>query len=88
MGSCQSALPNNLTSLGVVFEMNQSKVWRFNPCFYAMVAEVGWYNFSQQDLVGTLGFTDGRADNGAPFIVDWAIRNGSCPEKGKDTPND
>jgi hypothetical protein len=88
MGCCESALPNNLTSLEVVFEMNQSKVWHFNPCFYAMVAEVGWYNFSQKDLVGTLGFIDGRADNGAPAIVDWAIRNGSCPEKGKDTPND
>ena len=60
MGCCEAALPNNLTSLEVVFEMKQSKVWRFNPCFYAMVAEVGWYNFSRQDLVGALGFIDGR----------------------------
>ncbi|XP_047072062.1 wall-associated receptor kinase 5-like [Lolium rigidum] len=87
MGCCESALPSNLTSLEVVFEMKQSKVWHFNPCFYAIVAELGWYNFSQKDLVGTLGFIDGRADNGVPAIVDWAIRNGSCPEKGKDTPN-
>jgi hypothetical protein len=87
MGCCEAALPNNLTSLEIVFEMNQSKVWHFNPCFYAMVAEVGWYNFSQKDLVGTLGFIDGRANKGAPVIVDWAIRNSSCPEKGKDTPN-
>ncbi|KAK1642516.1 hypothetical protein QYE76_060321 [Lolium multiflorum] len=88
MGCCETAIPANLTSFGVMFEMNQSKVWRFNPCFYGMVAEVGWYNFSQQDLVGRLGFINDRAKKGAPVIADWAIRNGSCPEKGKDKPND
>ncbi|KAM0835435.1 hypothetical protein ACQ4PT_062927 [Festuca glaucescens] len=88
MGSCETAIPANLTSFGVLFQMNQSKVWRFNPCFYGMVAEVGWYNFSQQDLVGRLGFINDRAKKGAPVIADWAIRNGSCPEKGKDKPND
>ncbi|VAH97219.1 unnamed protein product [Triticum turgidum subsp. durum] len=61
MGCCEAAIPANLTSFGVKFEMNQSKVWGFNPCFYAMVAEVGWYNFRQQDLVGRLGFVDDRA---------------------------
>jgi hypothetical protein len=88
MGCCEAAIPANLTSFGVMFQMNQSKVWGFNPCFYAMVAEVGWYNFRQQDLVGTLGFVDDRAKRGAPVVVDWAIRNGSCPLKGEDTPND
>jgi hypothetical protein len=88
MGCCDTAIPDNLISLEIGFEMNQSKVWHFNPCFYAMVAEVGWYNFSKQDLVGRLGFTDGRANRGARTVADWAIRKGSCPEKGKDKPND
>ncbi|KQK12226.1 hypothetical protein BRADI_1g02290v3 [Brachypodium distachyon] len=88
MGCCEAAIPANLTSYGVMFEMNQSKVWGFNPCFYAMVAEVGWYNFRQQDLFGILGFINDRAQRGAPIVADWAIRNGSCPEKGKDRPND
>ncbi|XBH74458.1 hypothetical protein VPH35_101402 [Triticum aestivum] len=88
MGCCEAAIPANLTSFGVKFEMNQSKVWGFNPCFYAMVAEVGWYNFRQQDLVGRLGFVDDRAQTGAPVVADWAIRNASCPEEGKDKPND
>ncbi|VAI39850.1 unnamed protein product [Triticum turgidum subsp. durum] len=88
MGCCEAAIPANLTSFGVKFEMNQSKVWGFNPCFYAMVAEVGWYNFRQQDLVGRLGFVDDRAQRGAPVVADWAIRNASCPEEGKDMPND
>ena len=88
MGCCEAAIPANLTSFRVKFEMNQSKVWDFNPCFYAMVSEAGWYNFRQQDLVGHLGFIEDRARRGAPVIADWAIRNGSCPDKVKDTPSD
>uniref|UniRef100_A0A8R7Q8R4 Wall-associated receptor kinase galacturonan-binding domain-containing protein n=1 Tax=Triticum urartu TaxID=4572 RepID=A0A8R7Q8R4_TRIUA len=88
MGCCEAAIPNNLTSLEVVFEMDQSKVWHFNPCFYAMVAEVGWYNFSRQDLVSRLGFIDQRAKKGTRIVADWAIRNGSCPETGKNKPKD
>lgn len=88
MGCCESAIPANLTTFEVIFATNQSQVWGFNPCFYAMIAEVGWYNFRQRDLVGNLGFIKDRAQEGAPIIADWAIRNGSCPEEGKDTPND
>ncbi|VAH97229.1 unnamed protein product [Triticum turgidum subsp. durum] len=51
MGCCEAAIPANLTTFEVKFEMNQSK-------------------------------------GGAPIIADWAIRNGSCLEEGKDTPND
>jgi hypothetical protein len=83
MGCCEVSIPANLTDCYVGFGMNQSRVWDFNPCFYAMVVEVGWYSFRQQDLVGT------RAKRGtAPVIADWAIRNGSCPEKGKKPPSD
>ncbi|KAK3140241.1 hypothetical protein QOZ80_5AG0398020 [Eleusine coracana subsp. coracana] len=40
MGCCEAAIPPNLTAVDAVFEMNQSRVWNFNPCFYAMVAEM------------------------------------------------
>uniref|UniRef100_A0A0E0JCG3 Protein kinase domain-containing protein n=1 Tax=Oryza nivara TaxID=4536 RepID=A0A0E0JCG3_ORYNI len=88
MGCCEAAIPTDLTAWGAMFEMNQSKVWSFNPCFYAMVSEVGWYSFQQKDLVGHLGFIDDRAQRGAPVVADWAIRNGSCPEEGKGIPGD
>ncbi|XBH74456.1 hypothetical protein VPH35_101400 [Triticum aestivum] len=88
MGCCESAIPANLTTFEIIFATNQSQVWGFNPCFYAMIAEVGWYNFRQQDLVGNLGFIKDRAGRGAPSIADWAIRNGLCPEEGKNAPND
>lgn len=87
MGCCEAAIPANLTAFGVTFEMNQSKVWGFNPCFYAIVAEAGWYSFRQQDLVGHLGFIEARANRGAPIVADWAIRNSSCPEEGEEPPS-
>uniref|UniRef100_A0A0D3HWR1 Protein kinase domain-containing protein n=1 Tax=Oryza barthii TaxID=65489 RepID=A0A0D3HWR1_9ORYZ len=88
LGCCEDAIPTDLTTFGVMFEMNQIKVWSFNPCFYAMVSDVGWYSFQQKDLVGHLGFIDDKAQRGAPVVADWAIRNGSCPEEGKDIPGD
>jgi hypothetical protein len=87
MGCCEATIPANLNSFEVAFGMNQSKVWSFNPCFYAMIAETGWYSFRQQDLIGHLGFIDARAKRGAPVIADWAIRNSSCPEEGKEPPS-
>ncbi|PNT62316.1 hypothetical protein BRADI_4g01647v3 [Brachypodium distachyon] len=79
-GCCEASIPINLTDLRVVFPNKNSSVWEFNPCFYAMIAEVGWYSFQRRDLVGQLGFVSNRAKNGVPLIVNWAVRNGSCPE--------
>ena len=81
-GCCEVSIPTNLTAIGMAFSTNSSSVWAFNPCFYAMVAEVGWYSFRRRDLVGKLGFINERAKNGAPIIVNWAVRNGSCLEPG------
>jgi hypothetical protein len=33
-----------------------------------MLAEVGWYSFRQQDLVGRLGFINERAKRGVPLV--------------------
>jgi hypothetical protein len=48
-----------------------------------MVAEVGWYSFRQQDLVGHLGFINNRAKRCAPVVSDWTIRKSSCPKDGE-----
>ncbi|CAM0948809.1 unnamed protein product [Alopecurus aequalis] len=79
-GCCEASIPTNLATFNVSFPMNSSNVWEFNPCFYAMVSEVGWYSFRRRDLVGQLGFVNERAKDGAPFIGNWAVRNGSCLE--------
>jgi hypothetical protein len=83
-GCCEASIPTNLTTFNVSFPMNSSSVWGFNPCFYAMVSEVGWYSFRRRDLVGQLGFVNERAKDGAPIIVNWAVRNGSCLEPRND----
>ncbi|KAM3271746.1 hypothetical protein ACQJBY_042132 [Aegilops geniculata] len=80
-GCCEASIPTNLTAFSVAFPINSSSVWGFNPCFYAMVAEVGWYRFQRRDLAGELGFINNRAKDGAPVIVNWAVRNGSCLEQ-------
>lgn len=67
MGCCEVAIPANLTAVGAIFEMNQSRVWNFNPCFYAMAAEVGWYSFRQQDLRDHLGLINRTAPGGSPL---------------------
>uniref|UniRef100_A0ACD5ZT91 Uncharacterized protein n=1 Tax=Avena sativa TaxID=4498 RepID=A0ACD5ZT91_AVESA len=64
-GCCEASIPTNLTAFNVSFPINSSSVWGFNPCFYAMVAEVGWYSFRRLDLVGQLGFVNERAKDGA-----------------------
>lgn len=86
MSCCEVSIPANLTGIHVIFGMNQSKVWDFNPCFYVMAVEVGSYSFRQQDLIGHLGFIKTRAERGASVVADWAIRNSNCPEEGKEPP--
>ncbi|CAN6352392.1 unnamed protein product [Urochloa humidicola] len=88
MGCCETTISSNLTNFAGVFVINQSSVWNFNPCFYSMLVEVGWYSFRKQDLVGHLGFVNGRAKRGVPVIIDWAIRNSSCPKDGEKAPKD
>jgi len=87
MGCCETTIPPNLTNF-VTQLLNQSSVWTFNPCFYAMLVEEGWYSFRRQDLQGHLGFMKERANRGVPVVSDWAIRNGSCPKDGAKAPKD
>ncbi|XP_062204598.1 wall-associated receptor kinase 4-like [Phragmites australis] len=87
MGCCETTISPNLTDFSaLLFDLNN--VWNFNPCFYAMLVEVGWYSFRRQDLVGRLGFIHERANRGVPVVGDWAIRKGSCPKDGERLPRD
>ncbi|KAL6847117.1 hypothetical protein ACP4OV_022970 [Aristida adscensionis] len=85
MGCCETTISPNLTDFTAIL-FNESSVWNFNPCFYAMLVEVGWYSFRRQDLAGHLDFINERATRGVPVVSDWAIRNGTCPKSGAETP--
>ncbi|KAJ1266409.1 hypothetical protein BS78_08G148900 [Paspalum vaginatum] len=86
-GCCETNISSNLTQFEADL-FNTSSVWKFNPCFYAMLVEEGWYSFSRQDLVEHLGFINRRAARGVPVVNDWAVRNSSCPDHGAKSPKD
>ncbi|WVZ91286.1 hypothetical protein U9M48_037477, partial [Paspalum notatum var. saurae] len=86
-GCCETNISPNLTDFRQIY-LNTSSVWTFNPCFYVMLVEEGWYSFSRQDLVEHLGFINRRATRGVPVVNDWAIRNSSCPDHGAESPKD
>lgn len=67
IGCCETTISPNLTDFAALLINNQSSVWSFNPCFYSMLVEVGWYSFRRQDLVGHLGFIKERAKRGVPL---------------------
>uniref|UniRef100_A0A0E0NYS7 Protein kinase domain-containing protein n=1 Tax=Oryza rufipogon TaxID=4529 RepID=A0A0E0NYS7_ORYRU len=80
-GCCQVPITADLASVGARFPSNWvSSSWRFNPCFYAMIAEVGWYSFRRSHLVGVLGIVnDSNIMRRVPVVLDWAVRDGWCP---------
>lgn len=77
-GCCQVPISADLGYLGTTFMSNwTSTAWSFNPCFYAMIAEAGWYSFRRRHLVGRLGFV--KETMVVPVVLDWAVRDGWCP---------
>lgn len=79
IGCCETAIPRGVMK----FEMdvssynNHKRVWEFNPCSYAFVAEEGTYNFSTQDLPN---FNGGQL---MPMVLNWAIGDQNCNEAKK-----
>ncbi|RCV09845.1 hypothetical protein SETIT_2G062400v2 [Setaria italica] len=87
-GCCQASLPEGLPLTGVSVYMGipmNNTMWMTNPCTFAMVVEHSWYNFSTTDLYGN---TTDKFPRGVPYVIDFAIRNAICPEKGQQTPLD
>nr|AAU90261.1 wall-associated kinase, putative [Oryza sativa Japonica Group]ABF97842.1 Protein kinase domain containing protein, expressed [Oryza sativa Japonica Group] len=82
-GCCQVPISPDIPYLGAAFRTGNwtNTAWRFNPCFYAMVAEDGWYSFRRRDLVGVLAYYNETVDagRGVPVVIDWAVRDGWCP---------
>uniref|UniRef100_A0A0E0KGQ7 Protein kinase domain-containing protein n=1 Tax=Oryza punctata TaxID=4537 RepID=A0A0E0KGQ7_ORYPU len=86
-GCCQVPISPDIPYLGAAFRTSNwtNTAWRFNPCFYAMVAEDGWYSFRRRDLVGVLAYYNETVDaGGIPVVLDWAVRDGWCPETAEE----
>ncbi|CAM0901494.1 unnamed protein product [Alopecurus aequalis] len=80
-GCCEASMTPNLMEFSVVWEENANAV-PGNPCQYAFVATKGWYNFSREDLTGNMTFAN-KYDGVVPVVLDWAVRDGTCPQKPK-----
>ncbi|KAJ1273940.1 hypothetical protein BS78_05G024300 [Paspalum vaginatum] len=72
------------TYFGVNFRLIEANLLNY-PCSYGMLVESSWYNFSTEDMVGYDVLTN-KHPRGVPFVIDFAIRNGSCPVAGGPPP--
>ncbi|KAL6639696.1 hypothetical protein ACP70R_022518 [Stipagrostis hirtigluma subsp. patula] len=59
---------------------------KITPCTYAMVVDKSWYSFSTQDLYG-YNVSDNKFTGGVPLVLDFAIKNESCPAGGLPVPS-
>lgn len=50
IGCCQTSIPRGMNYYDVACDgdFNNSRVWYFNPCSFAVLAEVDWFKFSLQ----------------------------------------
>nr|CAB3479823.1 unnamed protein product [Digitaria exilis] len=81
LGCCQAGLPPGLGVIAVGPKRERNTMWFEFPCTYTMAVERSWYNFSLQDL-----YDVGKFPRKVPIVLDWAIRNGSCPPEGNYAP--
>ncbi|KAM0916532.1 hypothetical protein ACQ4PT_010091 [Festuca glaucescens] len=74
--------PGQVTSdFAVTLDLKQMSDLR-TDCSYGMVVERSWYNFSSEDMLGYLVLSH-KYPRGVPVILDFAIRNRSCPAEGQ-----
>ncbi|KAI3898414.1 hypothetical protein MKW92_027911 [Papaver armeniacum] len=81
-GCCETDMPKELKKVFKVkvesFD-NQTKVWSFNPCSYAFLAQQGNYTFSPTDLL-SLDNPSNKIKNIVPVVLDWAIGDKTCAQ--------
>ncbi|KAJ1274143.1 hypothetical protein BS78_05G039800 [Paspalum vaginatum] len=93
LGCCQSIVTPTttfFTFFEVDFNWGEEVIMpddpRF-PCSYGMVVESSYYNFSTEDMYGD-DVLPKKFPRGVPFVIDFAIGNGSCPVAGGPPPPD
>ncbi|KAI3908727.1 hypothetical protein MKW98_029277, partial [Papaver atlanticum] len=83
-GCCQLEFPKGINYFAAsIFSLyNHTKVWSFDPCSYAFIAEKEQYSFRASDLLPTTNFIGEKRI--LPLVLDWVIGNKTC-EEAKDT---
>ncbi|KAG1353934.1 wall-associated receptor kinase 2-like [Cocos nucifera] len=80
IGCCQIPIPKGLNYYKPSFDRNfdHSQVYQFNPCSYAFLVDVDWYQFDVADIISK-NFLD-RTEMLVPLVLDWAIGDKKCDE--------
>ncbi|XP_043692936.1 wall-associated receptor kinase 2-like [Telopea speciosissima] len=93
IGCCQTSIPKGFKRFDITVGSykRHTEVLDFNPCSYAFLVDVNWYNFSVSDLLNFSINTDESGDPRVPVVLDWAIElqtnikgSSSCEEAKKD----
>ncbi|KAJ1689621.1 hypothetical protein LUZ63_013776 [Rhynchospora breviuscula] len=74
IGCCQTSIPKGINYIELWFDenFNNSKVYNFNPCSYAMLTEAG-FMFNTSHIT-----TDQLLRQNTSAVIDWAIGNTTC----------
>ncbi|XP_047078944.1 wall-associated receptor kinase 2-like [Lolium rigidum] len=91
-GCCEAVMPPDTppqTMFGPLMNPQVDPDYRkeINPCSYGMLVEKSWYNFSTTDMSGYEGMSN-KYSRGVPLVIEFAIRNGTCPVAGQQPPKD
>lgn len=77
-GCCQTTIPSGINFYNISFDSsyNNSRVWNFSSCSYAVVMAADSFNFSTS-YISTIDFWS--AHNGTePVVLDWSIGTETC----------
>ncbi|KAL6639823.1 hypothetical protein ACP70R_022645 [Stipagrostis hirtigluma subsp. patula] len=89
LGCCREELSPGLQTISVSAIPRINSNWpergKINPCSYAMVVDKSWYSFSTEDLYGYK--SDNKFTGGVPLVLNFAIKNESCPAGGLPAPS-
>lgn len=85
-GCCQQPVETgSYTDFGVHFLVAWLRSNADCPCAYGMLVESSFYTFSAEDVFH-YDVLPKKYPRGVPFVIDFAIRNGSCPVAGGPPP--
>ncbi|KAF3322030.1 Wall-associated receptor kinase 2 [Carex littledalei] len=78
IGCCQTDIPKGTSTFMISFDerLNNSEVYNFSRCSYAMVVEAAMFNFNTTYITNE----DLIFETDLPMVLDWAIGNTTCEE--------
>ncbi|XP_042492855.1 wall-associated receptor kinase 2-like [Macadamia integrifolia] len=82
IGCCQNSIPKGFKNYIIELKSfrNHIQVIDFNPCSYAFLVDMNWFNFTVSDLLNFSSYVDNEGFSRVPVVYDWAIDNKTCAE--------